>query len=544
MSDEEGAPGAGAPPPVEGWPAESAERLERARALRARGINPYPNRYDRTHGLAEIAAAHGERSLEELEGLAPAVRIAGRVLTQRGHGKASFLTLSDGEGRLQVYVRQDEVGEEAYSLLELVDRGDFLGVAGTVMRTRKGELSVQARELTFLSKALLPPPEKWHGLADVEARYRQRYLDLAVNPDVRHTFVARSQIVAEIRRFMDGQGYIEVETPMMQPIAGGAVARPFVTHHNALDIDLYLRIAPELYLKRLVVGGLEKVYEINRNFRNEGISAMHNPEFTMLEFYTAYHDVDAAMAITEEIIAAAVARVAGDRPVVFKEREVSFQRPFARLTMKAAVLRAASEAGLGLEAGDLDDPSGLRAWASSDALRGRRNAKGAALGPERYASLSHGKLVAQLFEDLAEHTYWDPTFITDYPTEVSPLSKARPNDPTTTERFELYVAGMEIANGFSELNDPLEQRDRFLQQLGERAKGDDEAHQMDEDYVRALGHGMPPAGGVGVGIDRLTMVLTNSPSIRDVILFPHMRPQAQKPEDAAPDEGAQLNGEA
>ena len=417
------------------------------------------------------------------------------------------------------------MGEEAYRLLELVDRGDFLGVAGKVMRTRKGELSVQARELTFLSKALLPPPEKWHGLADVEARYRQRYVDLMANPEVRRTFVARSAMVAEIRRFMDSRGYVEVETPMMQPIAGGAVARPFVTHHNALDMDLYLRIAPELYLKRLVVGGLEKVYEINRNFRNEGISAMHNPEFTMLEFYTAYHDVDAAMAITEEIIAAAALRVAGTRPVVFKEREVSFKRPFARLTMKAAVLRAAAEAGLTLEAGDLDDPARLRAWAAAGALRGRRNAKGAALGPERYAALSHGKLVAQLFEDLAEHTYWDPTFITDYPTEVSPLSKARPDDPTTTERFELYAAGMELANGFSELNDPLEQRDRFLQQLGERDKGDDEAHRMDDDYVRALGHGLPPTGGVGVGIDRLAMVLTDSPSIRDVILFPHMRPE-------------------
>jgi lysyl-tRNA synthetase class 2 len=521
MSDE-GSPGAG--PAIEGWPAESGERLARARELRARGIDPYPNRYDRTHGLAEIAVAHGERTLEELEALDLQVRIAGRVMTQRGHGKASFLTLSDGEGRLQVYVRQDDVGEEAYRLLELVDRGDFLGVAGKVMRTRKGELSVQAKGITFLSKALLPPPEKWHGLADVEARYRQRYLDLMVNPEVRRTFVARSAIVAEIRRFMDGRGYVEVETPMMQPIAGGAVARPFVTHHNALDMDLYLRIAPELYLKRLVVGGLEKVYEINRNFRNEGISAMHNPEFTMLEFYTAYHDVDAAMAITEEIVAAAATRVAGTRPVVFKEREVSF-RPFARLTMKEAVARAAAEAGLGLERRDLDDAARLRAWAASDALRGRRNAKGAPLGPERYASLSHGKLVASLFEDLAEHTYWDPTFITDYPTEVSPLSKARPDDPTTTERFELYAAGMEIANGFSELNDPLEQRARFVQQIAERDKGDDEAHRMDDDYVRALGYGLPPTGGVGVGIDRLAMILTDSPSIRDVILFPHMRPE-------------------
>ncbi|HUG52002.1 MAG TPA: lysine--tRNA ligase [Vicinamibacteria bacterium] len=524
MSDEQ-ARGEGVGPPVEGWPEESAERWQRARALRERGINPYPNRYDRTHGLAEIAAAHGQRTLEELEAMDLPVRIAGRVMTQRGHGKASFLTLSDGEGRLQVYVRQDEVGDEAYRLLELVDRGDFLGVAGKVMRTRKGELSVQARELTFLAKALLPPPEKWHGLADVEARYRQRYLDLMVNPEVRRTFVARSAIVAEMRRFMDARGYVEVETPMMQPIAGGAVARPFVTHHNALDMDLYLRIAPELYLKRLVVGGLEKVYEINRNFRNEGISAMHNPEFTMLEFYTAYHDVDAAMAVTEELVAAAAARVAGSGPVVFKERELSFRRPFARLTMKEAVARAAAEAGLGLEARELDDPARLRGWALSDALRGRRSAKGALLGPERYATMSHGHLVAQLFEDLAEQTYWDPTFITDYPTAVSPLSKARPDDPTTTERFELYAAGMEIANGFSELNDPLEQRDRFLQQLALRDKGDDEAHRMDEDYVRALGHGLPPTGGVGVGIDRLAMILTSSPSIRDVILFPHMRPE-------------------
>jgi lysyl-tRNA synthetase class 2 len=517
--------GAGGRPPVEGWPAESAERLERARALRARGINPYPNRYDRTHGLAEIVAAHGERTLEELEALDLSVRIAGRVMTQRGHGKASFLTLSDGEGRLQVYVRQDDVGAEAYGVLELVDRGDFLGVAGRVMRTRKGELSVQARELTFLSKALLPPPEKWHGLADVEARYRQRYLDLMVNPEVRRTFVARSAIVAEIRRFMDARGYVEVETPMMQPIAGGAVARPFVTHHNALDMDLYLRIAPELYLKRLVVGGLEKVYEINRNFRNEGISAMHNPEFTMLEFYTAYDDVSAAMAITEEIVAAAATRVAGAQPVVFKERQISFRRPFARLTMKEAVARAAAEAGLGLDARDLDDHGRLGSWAASEPLRGRRNAKGALLGPERYAGLSHGRLVAQLFEDLAEHTYWDATFITDYPTDVSPLAKARPDDPSTTERFELYAAGMEIANGFSELNDPLEQRERFVQQLAQREKGDEEAHRMDDDYVRALGHGLPPTGGVGVGIDRLAMILTDSPSIRDVILFPHMRPE-------------------
>jgi len=332
--------------------------------------------------------------------------------------------------------------------------------------------------------------------------------------------------VAEIRRFLDERGYVEVETPMMQPIAGGAMARPFVTHHNALDIDLYLRIAPELYLKRLVVGGLEKVYEINRNFRNEGVSSMHNPEFTMLEFYTACFDCGDVMAITEDLIAAAARRVGGEGRLTYREREVSFARPFARLTMKDAVAQAASRDGLALERALLDDPDRLQAWTAGDALRGRRSPKGAALAPERYEDLSHGKRVAQLFEDLAEGSFWDPTFITDYPVEVSPLSKARPDDPSTTERFELYIAGMEVANGFSELNDPLEQRERFLDQLRERERGDLEAHAMDDDYIRALGHGLPPTGGCGVGIDRLAMVLTDSPSIRDVILFPHMRPES------------------
>ena len=512
-------------PPVEGWPAESAQRLEKVEALRKQGINPYPNRFERTDSLAAINAAHGAQSLEELEKLSKDVRIAGRVMTLRGHGKASFATLSDGEARLQVYVRQDDVGETAYRMLELVDLGDYVGVAGRVMRTRKGELSVQAKELTFLSKALLPPPEKWHGLADVEARYRQRYVDLMANPDVRRTFVARSAMVSAIRRFLDERGYIEVETPMMQPVPGGAVARPFVTHHNALGMDLYLRIAPELYLKRLVVGGLEKVYEINRNFRNEGVSSMHNPEFTMLEFYTACFDCQDVMAITEELVAAAAERVSGGTPVTYRGREVSFRRPFARLTMKQALVQAAERDGLALAAADLDDPARLERWTASGALRGRRSAKGAALDPERYAGMTHGHRVAQLFEDLAEAGFWEPTFITDYPTEVSPLSKARPDDPTTTERFELYLAGMEVANGFSELNDPLEQRVRFLEQLKQRERGDLEAHVMDDDYIRALGHGLPPTGGCGVGIDRLAMVLTDSPSIRDVILFPHMRPE-------------------
>jgi lysyl-tRNA synthetase class 2 len=512
----------------DGWPEESAQRLEKARALQRAGVALYPTRFQRTHRLAEITAAYAGRSLEELEALAVAARITGRVMLKRSHGKASFATLSDGSGELQVYVRQDAVGDEAYRVLDLVDRGDYLGVGGTVMRTRKGELSVQAEELVFLSKALLPPPEKWHGLTDVEARYRQRYVDLMVSPEVRRVFEARSAMVAELRRFLDARGYVEVETPMMQPIAGGAMARPFATHHNALDMELFLRIAPELYLKRLVVGGLEKVYEINRNFRNEGISSMHNPEFTMLEFYTACFDCDDVMAITEELIAAAAGRVLAGAPATFKERPLSFGTPFARVTMKDAIALAAAAQGLGLQRPWLDDPGALERWTESGALDGRRNHKGAALDAARYRPLSHGRRVAQLFEDLAEGGLWDPTFVVDFPVEISPLAKTRPQDPSTAERFELYAAGMEIANGFSELNDPLEQRERFLDQLREREKGDDEAHRMDEDYVRALGHGLPPTGGCGVGIDRLAMLLTNSPSIRDVILFPLMRPEAAR----------------
>jgi lysyl-tRNA synthetase, class II len=525
------------------WPAESAQRLEKANALRALGVNPYPTRFEKTHSFAEIVAAHGEKTLEGLDAEKPQVRIAGRVMLKRGQGKVSFSTLSDGENRLQIYMRQDEVGDPAYRVFDLVDLGDIVGVVGRVMRTRRGELSVQVQELHFLSKALLPPPEKWHGLVDQEVRYRQRYVDLMVNPEVRRTFVTRSRMVAEIRRFMDGHGYIEVETPMMQPIAGGAVARPFVTHHNALDMELFLRIAPELYLKRLTVGGLERVYEINRNFRNEGISTMHNPEFTMLEFYTAWFDVDDVMDMTERLLARGAEVAAPAGVVTYKERPVSFALPFARVTMKDAIAAAAEREGIALARGDLDAPARLEAFTSGDALKGRRNAKGAPLTQERYAGLSHGKRVAQLFEDLAEHTFWDPTFVIDYPTEVSPLSKARPHDPTTTERFELFVCGMEIANGFSELNDPLEQRARFLDQLKERDKGDLEAHQMDDDYVRALGYGLPPTGGCGVGIDRLAMILTDSPSIRDVILFPHMRPEHGRTKATATETAATENTE-
>jgi lysyl-tRNA synthetase class 2 len=506
------------------WPEESAQRLAKSRELRALGIDPYPTRYERTHGLGEVVARWGERTLEELEAEATTVRIAGRVLTKRGHGKASFATLGDGDARLQIYVRADEVGERGYRVFDLIDLGDFVGVAGTVMRTRKGELSVQAKELTFLGKALLPPPEKWHGLSDVEIRYRQRYVDLIANEDVRRTFVARSAMVSEMRRFFDARGYVEVETPMMQPIAGGALARPFVTHHNALDMDLFLRIAPELYLKRLVVGGLERVYEINRNFRNEGISSMHNPEFTMLEFYTAYFDCRDVIAFTEELLAVAAQRLTPSGVARFRERAVSFQLPFRRLPMKQAVAEALGRHGLAGAAQAVELPDALDALVGSAAFRELCTRE--KVDAQAYAKLSHGKRIVQLFEDFVEESLWEPTFVVDHPVEVSPLAKAYAENPSVADRFELFVAGMEIANGFSELNDPLEQRDRFLDQLKEREKGDVEAHQMDEDYVRALGHGLPPTGGCGVGIDRLAMILTDSPSIRDVILFPHMRPES------------------
>jgi lysyl-tRNA synthetase class 2 len=516
VSDQD--PGGGTAP-VPGWPSESAARLAKAVGLRARGINPYPARFVRSHSLGEIVAAYGSKSAEELERLSASVQVAGRVLTLRGHGRATFATLADGEGELQIYVRADGVGEGGYRMLAELDRGDFIGVKGRLMRTRKGELSVEASELSFLAKALLPPPEKWHGLADVEARYRQRYLDLMANPEVRRTFLARSGIVAAMRRFLDARGYVEVETPMMHPVPGGAIARPFVTRHNALGVDLYLRIAPELYLKRLVVGGLERVYEINRSFRNEGLSSLHNPEFTMLEFYTAWFDYGDVMDLTEALVVAA-AEAAGEQTRTYRGRALGFATPFPRLTMKAAVARGLAEQGIvGLDAG----PAGLSDAVASPAfaaLCARRGLEVAA-----YRGLPPGRRLARIFDDFVADALWRPTFVTDYPVEVSPLAKARADDAGTAERFELYIAGMEIANGYSELNDPLEQRRQFLAQAGRREGGDLEAHAMDEDYIRALGHGLPPTGGCGLGIDRLTMVLTDSPSIRDVILFPQMRPE-------------------
>jgi lysyl-tRNA synthetase class 2 len=533
MSDEQ--------PPVPGWPAESAQRLEKADALRAMGVAVFPARFVRTHRLGEVAALWGSKTLEQLASLAVDVTIAGRVVAKRGHGRASFATLSDGECRLQIYVRSDEVGERGYRVFDLLDLGDFVGAVGRVMRTRKGELSVQAREVVFLGKALLPPPEKWHGLENVEVRYRQRYLDLMVNPEVRRTFLRRSAMVSAIRRFLEERSYVEVETPMMQPIPGGAAARPFVTHHNALDVDLYLRIAPELYLKRLVVGGLERVFEINRNFRNEGISSMHNPEFTMLEFYTAWFDCSDVIDMTEQLVLAAVASVCGESFPSYRGRELSLRAPFRRVSMIAAIAEVAEAQGWGIDATGLSDPAALEAWLRS-APRASRLERGSGeeevfrseICWERLSPLSHGHRIAHLFEvwverkwDLGHTRLWSPTFVVDYPLEISPLAKARADGPGVADRFELFIAGMEVANGFSELNDPLEQRQRFLEQRRQRERGDLEAHPMDEDFVRALGHGLPPTGGCGVGIDRLAMILTDSPSIRDVILFPQMRPEGR-----------------
>ncbi len=511
-------------PPVPGWPKESGERFDKVRALLALGQVVYPTKFARSHGLGAIIAEWGAFAAEELTAKAVEVSIAGRVLTRRSHGKTGFATLTDGDANLQVYVRLDGVGEKAFEVWNLVDMADFIGVSGRLMRTRTGELTVQATSLTFLSKALLPLPEKWHGLTDVETRYRQRYVDLVANPEVRKTFVARSRMVAAIRRFMDDRGYIEVETPMMHPIAGGALARPFITHHNALGVDLYLRIAPELYLKRLGVGGLERVYEINRNFRNEGLSAHHNPEFTMLEFYTAYFDCRDVMTITEDLIENAALAVRGGTDITWGETDLSFKTPFARIRMSEAIAGALSrELERTVSVAEVENHGTLKALVTTEAFIDacRRRSVPAA----EYKKSTHGKIIESLFADFAEDGLIQPTYVVDYPVEISPLAKRRADHNDFADRFELFVCGMEIANGFSELNDPLEQRARFLDQLQNRAGGDDEAHEMDEDYVRALGHGLPPTGGCGLGIDRLAMLLTDSKSIRDVILFPQMRPE-------------------
>jgi lysyl-tRNA synthetase, class II len=490
---------------------QTQQRRANLEELATLGVEVYPRTFERTHTVSELVGAYGTRTHDELEAEHIPTTTSGRVLAIRSFGKASFLVLSDGAAKLQVYIRQDALPELDFKIFKLLDFGDWVGVEGRLFRTKTNELTIWASRLHFLAKCLLPLPEKWHGLTDVETRYRQRYLDLIVNPDSRRVFEARSRIVAAIREFMTQRGYLEVETPMMQPIAGGAIARPFSTHHNALDMDLYLRIAPELYLKRLTVGGMEKVFEINRNFRNEGISTQHNPEFTMMEFYEAYADYQALMVMTEELMATVARTAIGTDQITFGEHEISLAAPFARLSLREGARAAAS--------------ARLHRTVAAEELRNRETAAGLArqLGLEVAAGHGAGKIATGIFEAFCEDRLVQPTFVYDFPTEVSPLSKQRPDDPDTVERFELYIGGFEVANAFSELNDPAEQRRRFEAQLKDRARGDLEAHEMDEDYIRALEYGLPPTGGEGVGIDRLVMLLTNSPSIRDVILFPLMR---------------------
>ena len=478
-------------------------RVQKLKQIEEIGYDPYPTFYQYTHTLAEVVKQFSEKTAEDLEHNPMKVRVAGRILTNRPFGKAGFITLSDGEGQLQVYAKKDQLSERDFQLYKLVDIGDFIGAEGTLFRTRTGELTVLATGLMFLAKCFLPLPEKWHGLKDIEIRYRHRYVDLVVNREVRDVFVKRSMIVRELRRFLDDRGYLEVETPILHPIAGGALAKPFLTHHNALDMPLYLRIAPELYLKRLIVGGLNRVYDLNRIFRNEGISTRHNPEFTMLEFYQAYSNYTELMDLTEEMFKGIADKVCGSRSIKYDEYEIDFDK-WTRLSMKEAIQKFSRDPV------DVTDRGAVETQLNK-------------LHVEFDPRMPLGNLMGLLFEAVAEEHLVQPTFIYDYPLELSPLSKQKASDRSLVERFELYIGGMEIANGYSELNDPMDQRERFLSQLQARARGDEEAHEMDEDYIRALSYGMPPTAGEGIGVDRLTMLLTNSTSIRDVILFPHLR---------------------
>jgi lysyl-tRNA synthetase, class II len=503
------------------------QRLKKLSEIEALGHAAYPRKFAWTHTPKEVGGKFGGRTLEQLNAEPVEVRVAGRIVALRPHGKAAFAHIAGDGGRLQIYVRQDVVGEGAYTLFQLLDLGDVVGVSGHLFRTKTNELTVRVEKIELLSKALLPLPEKWHGLADIEQRYRRRYLDLIVNERAREIFIRRSQIIREIRHFFDARGYAEVETPMMHPILGGATARPFVTHHNTFDMDLYLRIAPELYLKRLVVGGIDRVYEINRNFRNEGIDAIHQPEFTMLEFYQAYSDYLELMDMTEELFRGLAEKVCGTLQIKYGEQTIDFSR-FERLSMRQAIVRfwppaaaaAPTVAELGAEGGPL-------------AVAERYNTYARAYGAESVANVqkvSDGELIGELFEAIAEAHLVQPTFIYDFPTAISPLSKQKPGDPSLTERFELFVAGMELANGFSELNDPFDQERRFRAQV---EKGGQEApKEVDMDYIRALSHGLPPTAGEGVGIDRLVMLLTDSHAIREVVLFPLLRKESDEPPES------------
>jgi len=492
-------------------------RRQKLKQIEALGQPAYRNKYEFTHTVTQILADYSGKTAEELDQSRVNVRVAGRIMAIRLMGKAGFSHLQQDGKRLQIYVKKDAVGEKGWELYKLLDIGDHIGASGYLFRTRTGELTVHVEEITFLSKGLLPLPEKWHGLTDVELRYRQRYVDLVMNPEVREVFLKRGKLVQSLRHTLDAHDFIEVETPMMHPIAGGAVARPFVTHHNTLDMDLYLRIALELYLKRLVVGGLDRVYEINRNFRNEGLGWRWNPEFTMLEAYQAYTDYQGILNLTQEVITEAAKAVNGGTKAKWGDQEIDWAN-WKRLTMREAILHFWPDAaGVKPEMADFTSHEGVRKLVE----RFNRAHSHMAYDPNEPV----GRTIAGLFEAVAEEHLTQPTIIYEFPTAVSPLSKQKSDEPEWTERFEIFAGQMEIANGFSELNDPEDQRRRFEAQLKERERGDEEAHQMDEDYIRALSYGMPPTGGVGLGVDRLCMLLTDSHTIRDVILFPLLRPE-------------------
>ena len=505
-------------------------RRQKLKQIEALGQESYPRRYDFTHVIPQVLAEYSEKTGEQLESPRVAVRVAGRIMALRLMGKAAFAHLQQGGQRLQIYVKKDAVGDKGFELYKLLDLGDHIGASGYLFRTRTGELTVHVEEITFLSKDLLPLPEKWHGLTDVELRYRQRYVDLVMNPEVREVFLKRSKLVQSLRHYMDSQGFIEVETPMMHAIAGGAVAKPFKTHHNALDTDLFLRIAPELYLKRLTVGGFDRVYEINRNFRNEGLGWRWNPEFTMLEYYQAYADFHDMMNLTQNLIEQAAKDVNGGTKAKWGEQEIDWAGSnWRRMTMREAIIEFWPEkAGAKPERGEFGSHESVKM------LVARFNGAGKHMAYD--PNEPTGKTIANLFEAVAEEHLLQPTIVYEFPVAVSPLSKKKPDEPEWVERFEVFAGQMEISNGFSELNDPEDQRQRFEEQLRERARGDEEAHQMDEDYIRALSYGMPPTGGVGVGVDRLAMLLTDSHTIRDVILFPLLRPEKASTTDGAPGE--------
>ncbi|MYL31980.1 lysine--tRNA ligase [Halobacillus halophilus] len=481
-------------------------RRDKMNAHREQGLDPFGDRFDRTHYADQLKEQYDAYTKEELEEKQFPATVAGRIMTKRGKGKAGFTHIQDVTGQIQLYVRKDEIGEEAYdNLFKTADLGDIVGVTGVMFKTNVGELSVKAGEFQLLTKSLRPLPEKFHGLQDVEQRYRQRYLDLITNPDSRDTFVLRSKIIQSMRRYLDGLGFLEVETPLMHGIPGGASARPFITHHNALDMQLYMRIAIELHLKRLIVGGMEKVYEIGRVFRNEGVSTRHNPEFTMIELYEAYADYKDIMALTENMVAHIAKEVLGTTTVMYDDQEINLEPEWARLHMVDAI----------------KEYTGVDFWQpmSNDEAKALAHEHGI----EIKDTMTFGHIVNEFFEQRVEEKLVQPTFIYGHPIEISPLAKKNPEDERFTDRFELFIVGREHANAFSELNDPIDQRERFEAQLKEREEGNDEAHMMDEDFLEALEYGMPPTGGLGIGVDRLVMLLTNSASIRDVLLFPQMR---------------------